>query len=130
MIHNPRSIDPVILPTHPKQNNKKPNTGSKRTSGIFVGYWENLSEMKAAEKKNRKSDVKCECMDEVVSVESIKDTEKALWFTHYDQLCDKLNDVICEKCPRYQTIEPNQLAHELCVMSSSEGQVNLGFEKA
>ena len=95
MIHVPRPIDPVILPTRPKQNNKKPNTGSKRTSGIFVGYWENLSEMKAAEKKNRKSGVKCECMDEVVSVESIKDTEQALWFTHYDQLYDKLNDVRC-----------------------------------
>ena len=82
MIHDPRSTDPVILPTRPKQNNKKPNTGSKQTSGIFVGYWENLSEMKAADKKNRKSGVKCECMDEVVSVESIKDTEKTLHQRH------------------------------------------------
>ena len=71
-----------------------------------------------------------EYIDEVVSVESMKDAEKVLWFTHYNQLCDKLNYVIGEKCPGRQTNEPNQLAHELCVMSSSEQQVNLCFEEA
>ena len=94
-----------------------------------MGHWEKLPEMKVAEKNKRKSDMKCECIDEVTSVESMKDTEKVLWFTHYDQLCDKLNDVIGEKCPGCQTNEPNQLAHELCIMSSSEEQVNLCFEE-
>ena len=102
----------------------------KRTSGIFVAHCEGLHEMKVADKKKRNSDVKRECIDEVVSTESMKDAEKALWFTHYDQLCDKLNDVILEKCPGCQTNEPNQLEHELCVMSSSEEQVNLCFEEA
>ena len=117
----------------PKNANKKLKTESvesKRTSGIFVGYWEKPPEMKVAGKRKRKFDVKHECIDEVTSVESMKDAEKVLWYTHYDQLCDKLNYVICKKCPECQTNEPNQLAHKLCIMSSSEEQVNLCFEEA
>ena len=42
-------------------------------------------------------------------------------------LSEKLMEVIQEKCTGCQTNEPNPLGHELCIMSSSEEQVNLCF---
>ena len=39
-------------------------------------------------------------------------------------------DVVREKCAGCQLNEPKQLAEELCIMSSSEEQVNLCFEEA
>ena len=119
-----------LLRKDQKRTTRNQKTESKRTNGIFVGHCEGLPEMNVAEKKKRKSDVKRECIDEVTSVESTKGAEKALWFTHYDQLCDKLSDVIREKCPGCQTSESSQLANEFCIMSSSEEQVNLCFEEA
>ena len=44
-----------------------------------MGNWEKPPEMKVAEKKKRKSDVKHECIDEVTSVETIKEVERKLW---------------------------------------------------
>ena len=80
------------------------------------------------EKKKKKKIVKKECIDEVDSVESIKEVERKLWLTHYDMLMsEKLMEVVREKCTDCPMNEPNQLGHELCLMSSSEEQVNLCF---
>ena len=114
---------------NPQNVNKKLKTESKRTSGIFVGYWEKSTELKATEKKEKKKNkiLKKECIDEVNTVESMKEVERKLWLTHYDMLSEKLMEVIREKCTGCQMNEPNQLGHELCLMSSSEEQVNLCF---
>ena len=48
---------------------------------------------------------------------------------HYNQLCEKLSEVIREKCTGCQTDEPNQLAHDLCLFAGAEEQVNLCFEE-
>ena len=109
---------------------KKIKTENKRPSGIFVGYWENPSGRKEEEKKERKTLVKEECIDEVTSVESMKEVERKLWLTHYDKLSEKIMDVVREKCTGCQSDETNQPGHELCMMSSSEEQVNLCFEEA
>ena len=111
----------------PQNVNKKLKTESKRTSGIFVGHWEKPTELKATEKKRRKCNVKHECIDEVGTVESMKEVERKLLLTHYHMLSEKLMEVIREKCTGCQINEPNQLGHELCLMSSSEEQVNLCF---
>ena len=79
------------------------------------------------QKKKGKYDVKQERIDEVSSVESMKEVERKLWLTHYDKLSAKLMEVVREKCPGCQADEPNQLGHEHCMMSSSEEQVNLCF---
>ena len=51
--------------------------------------------------------------------------------THYDMLSEKLMEVVREKCTGCQMNEPSELGHELghelCLMSSSEEQVNLCF---
>ena len=83
-----------------------------------------------SEKKKRKHDLKQECIDEITSMEAIKEVERKLWLTHYDKLSEKLTEVVREKCTGCQMNEPNQLGHELCIMSSSEEQVNLCFEEA
>ena len=71
--------------------------------------------------------MKKECIDEVGSVESMKEVARKLWLTHYDMLREKLMEVIREKCTGCQTNKSNPLGHELCLMSSSEEQVNLCF---
>ena len=76
-----------------------------------------------SDKKKRKY----ECIDEVDSAQSMEEVERKLWLTHYDMLSEKLMEVVREKCPGCQMNEPNQLGHELCLMSSSEEQVNLCF---
>ena len=107
---------------------KKLKTENKRPSGIFVGYAKLPFEVK--ETTNKKSQiVKQECIDEVASVESMKEVERKLWLTHYDMLSEKLNDVVTEKCTGCQTDEANQLRHELCLLASAEEQVNLCFEE-
>ena len=73
--------------------------------------------------------MKHECIDEVDSVESMKEVERKLWLTHYDMLSDKLMEVIREKCTGCQMNEVSPLSHELCIMCSSEEQVNLCFGK-
>ena len=50
-----------------------------------------------------------------------------LWLTHYDMLSEKLMEVIREKCTGCEMNEPNQLAHELCLLASVEEQVNICF---
>ena len=94
-----------------------------------MGYCETLPELKVTEKKERKKNkiVRKECIDEVDSVESMKEVERKLWLTHYDVLNEKLMEVVREKCTGCQMNEPNRLGHELCLMSSSEEQVNLCF---
>ena len=109
-----------------KNVNKKLKTENRRPSGIFVGYAKLPSELKVTEKKENKI-VKNECIDEVDSVESMKEVERKLWLTHYDMLSEKLMEVVREKCTGCQMDEPNQLGHELCLMSSSEERVNLCF---
>ena len=103
--------------------------GYAEISGIFVGYAKLQSELKVTEKKERKENkiMKKECIDEVDSVESMKEVERKLWLTHYDMLDEKLMEVVREKCTGCQMNEPHQLGHELCLMSSSEEQVNLCF---
>ena len=91
-----------------------------------MGYAKLPSELKVTEEKENKI-VKNDCIDEVDSVESMKEVERKLWLTHYDMLSEKLMDVVREKCTGCQMNEPNQLGHELCLMSSSEEQVNLCF---
>ena len=46
---------------------------------------------------------KLECIDEVASVESMKEVERKLWLTHYYMLREKLMEVIREKCTGCQT---------------------------
>ena len=53
----------------------------------------------------------------------MKEVEKKLWLKHYNQLCEKLSEVIREKCTGCQTDEPNQLAHDLCLFAGAEEQV-------
>ena len=84
--------------------NKKTKTESISPSGIFVRY---ASEFKETTKEKRKYDVKKECIDEVASVEAMKEVEKKLWLEHYDQLCEKLLEVVREKCTGCQTDEAN-----------------------
>ena len=107
-----------------RNSNKKTKTENKRPSGIFVGYAKLPSEFKEMTKDKRKYDVKKECIDEVASV------EKKLWLEHYNQLCDKLLEVVREKCTGCQTDEPNQLVHELSVLASAKVKVDLCFYKA
>ena len=80
-----------------KNVNKKTKTENRGPSGIFVGYAKLLSEIKEEQKKERKIFTKKECINEVASVESIKEVERKLWLTHYDMLSKKLNEVIREK---------------------------------
>ena len=91
------------------------------------GIGRNQLSWKQQRKNRRKCNVKHECIDEVDTVESMKEVERKLWLTHYDMLSEKLMEVIREKCTGCQMNEPNQLGHELCLMSSSEEQVNLCF---
>ena len=44
--------------------------------------------------------MKNECIDEVDSVESLKEVERKLWLTHYDMLSEKLMEVVREKMYR------------------------------
>ena len=59
----------------------------------------------------------------------MKKVEKKLWLQHYNQLCEKLLEVVGEKCIGWQTDKANQLGHELCLLASAEEQVNLCFEE-
>ena len=81
-------------------------------------------------KGERKTDVKRECIDEVASVEAMVDVEKKLWLEHYNQLCEKLMEVVREKCTGCQSNEANQLGHELCLLATVEEQVSACFEYA
>ena len=76
-----------------------------------------------SDKKKRKSLVKRETMDEVASIELMKEVKRKLWLTHYDMLSDKLMEVIREKCTGYQMNDTNQLAHEFCLLTSVQEQV-------
>ena len=52
--------------------------------------------MKEEQKMERKIFTKKECIDEVASVESMKEVERKLWLTHYDMLSEKLIEVVTE----------------------------------
>ena len=112
-----------------KESTKNVNKKLKTESGIFVGYCETPPELKVTEKKKKKKNkiVKKKCIDEVDSIESMKEVERKLWLTHYDMLSKKLMEVVREKCTGSQMNEPNQLGHKLCLTSFAEGQVNLCF---
>ena len=81
---------------HRKEQQKAKIENSK-TSGIFVGYAKLPSKMKEGQKNERKIFAKKECIDEVASVESMKEVERKLWLTHCNMLSEKLNDVVREK---------------------------------
>ena len=100
------------------------HTCPKAVGFSYLGVVLHCSECES-EKKKRKYHVKQECINEVTSMEAIKEVERKLWPTHYDKLSEKLMAIIREKCTGCQMNEPNQLGHELCMMSSSEEQVNL-----
>ena len=80
-----------------------------------------------SETKKRKTFMKNECIDEVVSVEVMKGVERKLWLTHYDMVSEKLAEVIREKCTGCKMNEPNQLSYDLCLLASVEEQVNTCF---
>ena len=102
--------------------NKTTKTENRRPSGIFVGYAKLASDMKEEQEKERKIFTKNECINEVASVESMKEVERKMWLTHYDTLSEKLNEVVTEKCSSCQMSEPNQLAHEFCLLASVENK--------
>ena len=64
-----------------KESAKNVNKKLKTESGIYVGYCETPPELKVTEKKEKKENkiVKNECIDEVDSVESMKEVERKLW---------------------------------------------------
>ena len=94
-----------------KESAKNINKKLKTESGIFVGYCETPPELKVTEKKERKKNkvVKKECIDEVDSVESMKEVERKLWLTCYGMSSEKLMEVVRENS---QMNEPNRLGHE------------------
>ena len=67
---------------------------------------------------------KLECVDDVASVESIKEVERKLWLTHYYMLREKLMEVLRKRCQCCQAYETNYIGHELCTFLSAEEQVN------
>ena len=81
-----------------KKSNKKLKTENGRHSGIFVGYAKLPSLCKETTKERRKYYVKQESIDEVSSVEVMKEVERKLWLSHYDKLSEKLMEVVREKC--------------------------------
>ena len=68
-------------------------------------------------------------MDEVDSVESMKEVEKKLLLIHYKQLSEEFMKILREKCVGCQNDEGNQLGHELCLIASIEEQVFSCFEE-
>ena len=92
-----------------------------------VGFSDPQVVLHCSECESEKKKRKYERIDEVDSAESMKEVERNLWLTHYDMLSEKFMEVVREKCTGCQVNEPNQLGHELCLMSSSEEQVNLYF---
>ena len=80
-----------------KKSNKKSKTENRRPSGIFVGYAKLPSEFKETTKERTKYDVKQECIDEVSSVEAMKEVERKLWLSHHDKLSEKLMEVVLRK---------------------------------
>ena len=67
---------------------------------------------------------KLECIENVASVESIKEVERKLWLTHYYMLRQKLMEVLRERCTGCQAYETNYIRHELCALLSADEQVN------
>ena len=59
----------------------------------------------------------------------MKEVENRLLLIHYNQLRDKLLEVVRENCAGCQTYEANYLGHELCSLVNAEEQVNLCFEE-
>ena len=110
-----------------KKSNKKAKIENSKTSGIFVRFAKLPPDMKEEQKKERKIFMKKECIDEVASVESMKEVERKLWLTHYNMLCEKLNEMVTEKYAGCQMNEPNQITHEFCLLASVEEQVNTCF---
>ena len=73
--------------------------------------------------------VRQDCIDEVESVESVKEVGKKLWLVHYEQLSEEFMKVLREKCVWFQNDDGNQLVHELCLLASIEEQVSSCFEE-
>ena len=76
-----------------KESARNVNKKLKTESGVFVGYCETASKLNVTAKMENKV-VKKECIDEVDSVESMKEAERKLWLTHYDMLSEKLMEVV------------------------------------
>ena len=63
---------------------------------------------------------KLECIDDVASVESIKEVERKLWLTHFYMLREKLMELLRERCTGSQAYKSNYIRHELCALLSAE----------
>ena len=63
---------------------------------------------------------KLECIDDVASVESIKEVERKLLLTHYYMLREKLMEVLRERYTGCQAYETNCVRHELRALLSAE----------
>ena len=68
--------------------------------------------------------MKSEYIDEVTSMEAMKEVERKLWLMHYDKLSEKLMEIVREKCVNRQMKEANQLGHEFCLLVSAQERVN------
>ena len=63
-----------------------------------IGFSDPGVVLHCSECESEKRKRKYECIDEVDSVESMKEVERKLWLTHYDMLSEKLMEVVREKC--------------------------------
>ena len=93
-----------------KRSNEFPEMPTRKQrlniKGPVESLWRILSYRLSLKKlpKRRESMM---CIDEVASVEAMKEAEKKLWLEHYNQLCEKLLEVVREKFTGCQTDEAN-----------------------
>ena len=73
-----------------------------------------------SEKKKRKYDVKQECIDEVSSVEAMKEVEKKLWLEHYNQLCKNCRRLLERNVLVVKQTKPINLDMNFCLLASAE----------
>ena len=116
-----------VLDSHPKCPSPTPTFLPNVQSPLINPSLENMDDnsqkrrkdkRKNASGSSKKSDKKpkiskLECTDEVASVEVMKEVENRLLLIHYNQLRDKLLEVVRENCTGCQTYETNYLGHEL-----------------
>ena len=110
-----------------KMFNDSDHTCSKAIGFSYPGVVLHCFECES--EKKWKTLVKKQCINEVATVEAMKEAQKKLWFEHYIHLCEKLLEVVREKCTGCQTDEPDQLGHELCLLTNTEEQMKLCFEE-
>ena len=139
MSMNERGSTPIIrnkevLDSHPKCPSPTSTFLPDVQSPLINPSLENMDDIFQKERKDKRKNasgpskkgdrkpkiVKLECTDEVASVEVMKEVENRLLLIHYNQLRDKLLEVVRENCTGCQTYEANYLGHELCSLVSAE----------